>query len=208
MFRLEKDVLHMSQYSHGYEAQSRMRETQRVYDPDPIDLQQVEYQQCYQHAQQSPLQQVPPQQNGAQPLAHHMYVQHVFVYPRNGPDSLSRIAGAFSYIGGWFSALLVLLFMPRNRFTRFHALQSLFLFGGMNVIYIAFFQIGSFWLHTLGFWQFGKLFFFILVLAFVFLNVIAGISWFVGIGGAMSGKYVKLPFVGDLAERLTGGPAR
>jgi hypothetical protein len=32
----------MSQYSHGYEAQSQMGDTQPVYTPDPIDLQQVE----------------------------------------------------------------------------------------------------------------------------------------------------------------------
>jgi uncharacterized membrane protein len=199
----------MSQYSHGYEAHTQKRETQPVYTPDPIDLQQVEYQQNYQYIQQSQLQQrVSPQQNEPQPLAHPTYVQHVFVNPRNEPDSLSKIAGALSYVGGWFSALLVLLFVRHNRFVRFHALQSLFLFGGMNLIYIAFFQITSFWFHTLGFWHVGRPLFLILVLAFVLLNVIAGISWFVGIGGAMIGKYVKLPFVGDLAERLTGGPVR
>jgi uncharacterized membrane protein len=41
---------------------------------------------------------------------------------------------------------------------------------------------------------------------FVLLNVVAAISWFVGISGAMIGKYVKLPFVGDLAEKLAGSP--
>ena len=197
----------MSQYSRGYEPQSQMSEAQPVYAPEPIDLQQVEYQQSYQHVQQPQLQQqVPPQQYGPQPIAYYIYAQPVFVYPRNGPGSLSKIAGAFAYMGGWLSALLVLLFVRGNRFVRFHALQSLFLFAGVNVIDIVVFQIGSFWSHTLGFWYIGKLFFLMLLLTFVLLNVIAGISWFVGIGGAMIGKYVKLPFVGDFAEKMTGGP--
>lgn len=216
----------MSQYSRGYESQSPMGGTQSVYTPgqsqtgeaqpvyapEPIDLQQVEYQRSYQGTQQPLLQQqIPPQQYRPQSMAYPtymypMYVQPVFVYPRNGPDAPSRIASVLSYIGGWFSALLVLLFVRKNRFVRFHALQSLFLFGGMNLIYIAFFRIASFWTHTLGFWHAGRPLFLILVLAFVLLNIIVGISWFVGIVGAMIGKKVKLPFVGNLVERLTGGP--
>ena len=191
----------MSQHSHGYEAQSQRTETQPVYVPEPINLQQLEYQQSFSHTQQ-----VPPQQNWPQPPAYYAYVQPVFVYPLNEPDSLSKIAGFFSYLGGWFSALLVLLFVRHNRFIRFHALQSLFLSGGMTVVYLAFLSVASFWLRELGFWHPGRLFFLLLLLAFALTNLIAAISWCVGIVGALVGKYVKLPFVGDLAERLTGGP--
>jgi uncharacterized membrane protein len=201
----------MSQYSRGYEQQSQTSETQPVYAPDPIDLPQFEYQQSDLHTSESSFQQqipAPPQQNGPQPIAHYTYVQHVFVYPRNEPDSLSKIVGAFSYMGGWFSAILVLLFIRHNRFIRFHALQSLFLFGGMNVIYIIFFTIGSFWFHAMHPWLFGRPFFLFAALAFFLLNVVVGISWLVGIGGAILGKYIKLPFVGDLAEKLTGGSAQ
>jgi uncharacterized membrane protein len=39
------------------------------------------------------------------------------------------------------------------------------------------------------------------IFAFVVVNVVAFVAWFVGMVGAIRGKYVKLPFVGDIAER-------
>ena len=195
------------QYSQGYQRQSQTSEAQPTYTPEPIDMQQFEYQQSYQQTQEGPFQQPPPlQQNGPQPLAHYTYVQHFFVYPRNEPDSLSKFGAAFSYVGGWFTALIVLPFLHRNRFVRFHALQSLLLFGGMTVINIVFARILSFWAHIVHAAHFGTVFFLLLLLALFLLNIIAVISWFVGIGGAMMGKHVKLPFIGDLAEKFSGGP--
>ena len=195
----------MSQYSHGYEQQSHTGEAQPAYSSDPIDLHQFEQQSYGDPPLSSFQQQVPPQQIGPQPVHHYTYVQHVFVYPQNGPDSLSKIAGALSYIGLWFSALILLLFVRNNRFVRFHAFQSLLLFGGMNVIYILFFQFAWFWLDMNHMWHHGWPLFVIVLLGFILLNIIAGIAWFVGTGGAMIGKYVKLPFVGDLAEKFAGG---
>jgi uncharacterized membrane protein len=197
----------MSQYPQGYQHQPQTNETQPAYSPEPIDLQQFEYQQNYQQAQEAPFQPPPLQQGGPQPIAHYTYVQHFFVYPHNEPDTLSKMAGAFSYVGFWFTALIVLPFLYRNRFVRFHALQSLFLFGGMTVINIVFLRIVYFWSHIVHGMHFGVLFFFLLLLALFLLNIIAGISWFVGMGGAIFGKYVKLPFIGDLAEKMAGGPA-
>jgi uncharacterized membrane protein len=195
----------MSQYSHGYEPQSQTGETRPAYAPEPIDLQQFE-QQHYTNPQSSSFQQqVPPQQMGPQPVHHYTYVQHVFVYPQSGPDSLSKIAAALSYLGFWFSALLLLLFVRNNRFVRFHAFQSLLLFGGMNILYIVFFLSAWFWYRTDHMWHYGWPLLLIGLLGFILLNIIAGISWLVGTGGAMIGKYVKLPFVGDLAEKFAGG---
>lgn len=198
----------MSQYSQEYEQQSQTSEAQPVYAPDPIDLQQFEHWQSYMHAQESSFQQqtpIPPRQNESQPIAGYPHGRPVFVYLRNEPDSLSKLAGAFSYVGGWFSAILVLLFVRHNRFIRFHALQSLFLFGGVTAIYTIVFEISAFWPHGEHVRFFGGLFVLFVVLAFLLLNTVVGISWLVGIGGAMMGKYVKLPFVGDLAEKVVGG---
>jgi uncharacterized membrane protein len=204
----------MSQYSRGYEQQPPPDETQTGYTPDPIDLQQFEQQQqSYADPQSSLQQQIPLPQNGPQPFPYYAYMQPVFIQPQpvfmypqkqNEPDSLSKIAGILSYVGLWFSAFLILLFVRNNRFVRFHAFQSLLLFGTMNVVYIVFFLFAWFWANSAGIWHTAPiaLLFVILILAFVMLNVIATISWFVGIGGAMVGKYAKLPFVGDLAEKL------
>src|SRR5260221_12971769 len=48
----------------------------------------------------------------------------------------SRFAAFLSYTSFWLTGLLFLLFENRNRFVRFHALQSLLFFGGVNVLYI------------------------------------------------------------------------
>jgi uncharacterized membrane protein len=36
---------------------------------------------------------------------------------------------------------------------------------------------------------------------FVIMNIIAVVAWFVGVINAFSGKYAKLPLVGDIAEQ-------
>jgi uncharacterized membrane protein len=46
------------------------------------------------------------------------------------------------------------------------------------------------------------------IFAFVLLNIIAFVAWIVGMVGAIRGRYVKLPFVGDLAERVVNRDVR
>jgi uncharacterized membrane protein len=111
----------------------------------------------------------------------------------------SRFAAFLSYTSFWLTGLLFLLFEHRNRFVRFHALQSLLFFGGVNVLYIFLISI---MVHEVPF------FFGLAIFAFVLLNVVAFVAWIVGMVGAIRGKYVKLPFVGDLAERYVNRDVR
>ncbi len=111
----------------------------------------------------------------------------------------SRFAAFLSYTSFWLTGLLFLLFEHRNRFVRFHALQSLLFFGGVNVLYILLISI---MVHEVPF------FFGLAIFAFVLLNVVAFVAWIVGMVGAIRGKYVKLPFVGDLAERYVNRDVR
>jgi uncharacterized membrane protein len=99
---------------------------------------------------------------------------------------------ALCYIGLWLTGFLLLLFGVKDRFVRFHAIQSLLFFGGVNVFYIVLIYIIS---NTIPFIYGFAIF------AFVILNIVALVAWFVGIIGALQGRYVKLPFVGDFAER-------
>jgi uncharacterized membrane protein len=104
----------------------------------------------------------------------------------------SRFAAVLSYTALWLTGLLFLLFERKNRFVRFHAMQSLLFFGGVNVLYI--FLISIMVNEVPFLWGLA-------IFAFVVVNVVAFVAWFAGMVGAIRGKYVKLPFVGDIAER-------
>lgn len=107
-----------------------------------------------------------------------------------------RLAAALCYVGFWLTGLLFVLFVRENKFIRFHAMQSLLFFGGVNVLFVFFISIFSrhfFFFHFLNGFA---------ILAFVLLNIIATVAWLVGLFSALSGKYTKLPFVGDYAERF------
>ena len=46
-----------------------------------------------------------------------------------------NIAAALTYALGWITGAIFLLTEPSNKFVRFHALQSLIVFGGLSLIW-------------------------------------------------------------------------
>ncbi|GCE27454.1 hypothetical protein KDA_29380 [Dictyobacter alpinus] len=119
-----------------------------------------------------------------------------FAFSRPEPTIETRLAAVVSYLVGWLTGLVLILFVKNNRFLRFHAMQSLLFFGGYTVFFIALVRIAEAHVFLLSGFA---------IFAFVMMNIIACIGWFVGIIGAVSGKYVKLPFVGEWAERFVDG---
>lgn len=107
-----------------------------------------------------------------------------------------KVAAALCYAGFWLTGLLFVLFVHNNKFIRFHAMQSLLFFGAVNVLFIA--LVSTFSRHFFFFHFFNGF----AILAFVLVNVIATVAWLVGLFGALSGKYTKLPFVSGYAERF------
>jgi uncharacterized membrane protein len=106
------------------------------------------------------------------------------------------LAAGMCYIGFWVTGLLFLLFEHKNRLVRFHAMQSLLFFGGVSVLYIALIPIMD---KEIPFVSSFAIFF------FVIMNLVACVAWFVGMISAFAGKYTRLPFVGDFAERYING---
>jgi uncharacterized membrane protein len=96
----------------------------------------------------------------------------------------ARTAGVLSYLLGWITGVIFILIERENRFVRFHAMQSILLFGGLNILQ---WIIGA--LHFLSFLSGGL--FIIQIVCWIFLMVKAG-----------QGKYYKLPVIGDYAERF------
>jgi uncharacterized membrane protein len=95
-----------------------------------------------------------------------------------------NVAGLLCYVLGWISGLVFFLIEKENKFVRFHALQSIIVFG---VLFVAGFIIG--WIPIIG-WIINSL-----------IGVLAFILWIVLMVKAYQGEKYKLPWAGNLAEK-------
>ncbi|MBV9713011.1 MAG: hypothetical protein JO011_19080 [Ktedonobacteraceae bacterium] len=113
------------------------------------------------------------------------------------PYSDSRFSAVLSYSFGWLTGLLFILFGGKNRFVRFHALQSLVFFGMINVV-----DFGLVTIMT-RVWHYSDIHILLFgcILFFLLLNFIAFVSWIAVIIQAARGIYFRLPFVGELVAR-------
>ena len=97
-----------------------------------------------------------------------------------------NITALLTYLIGWVSGLVILLLEKDNRFVRFHAMQSILVFGGLTLISIL---IGS------------TLLFFVFLIPL--LNLLGVVLWILLMVKAYQGDFFKLPIIGDQAEKLS-----
>ena len=95
-----------------------------------------------------------------------------------------NVAGLLCYVLGWISGLIFILIEQDNQFVRFHAIQSIFVFG---ILMVAGIILG--WIPVIG----G---FFSWV-----ISIISFILWIVLMVKAFQGTKYKLPWAGDFAEK-------
>ncbi|MBI5614402.1 DUF4870 domain-containing protein [Candidatus Gottesmanbacteria bacterium] len=95
-----------------------------------------------------------------------------------------NLMGAASYLLGFITGIIFLLIEKQNKFVRFHAMQSVILFGGVFVVNMA---LG--FIPILG-WLAGLL-----------LSFASFVFWIVCMWKAFQGEMYKVPYVGDLAEQ-------
>lgn len=97
-----------------------------------------------------------------------------------------NIASGLCYVLGWLSGLIFLLIEKEDKEVRFHAMQSIVVFGGINVLNI------------------------VLSISLVgiplipLLVIIALVLWILLMVKGFQGAQYKLPFAGDLAEKWVG----
>lgn len=96
----------------------------------------------------------------------------------------ANVAGLLCYVGWWVSGLVFILIEKESKFVRFHAIQSIYVFG---VITIAMIVLG--WIPRIG----DVLFWLIWVLGVAL--------WIILMIKAYQGTMFKLPWAGDLAEK-------
>lgn len=107
----------------------------------------------------------------------------------------------FSYLGFCFTGIAFFILKGKRQFVRFHAAQSVFLFGpafaGMLILNILNGMLG--WLPLI-----GGLFSFVFGTLTFIIAVPTVVLWLYLMFNAYRGATVKLPIVGDYAERFAG----
>ena len=98
-----------------------------------------------------------------------------------------NIAALLCYLGIWLTGIVFLIIEQKNRFVRYHAIQSIIVFGVLSIAISVLNNVpfvGWFFSFTIG------------VLTFVL--------WIVLMVSAYKGELYKIPGAGDVAERATG----
>lgn len=95
-----------------------------------------------------------------------------------------NVAGLLCYVVGWISGLIFILIEKENKFVRFHAMQSIVVFGVLTVANIV---LG--WIPFLG-WVLG-----------ILISILAFVLWIILMVKAFQGEKYKLPWAGNFAEK-------
>jgi uncharacterized membrane protein len=96
-----------------------------------------------------------------------------------------NVAAALAYLLGWITGVVFLLTEPKNRFVRFHAMQSTIVFLALNVV---FFLLQA--IPLLG-----------ILLVVFFVIPASALLWLLLMFKAYQGDWFRLPVVGDVAEQ-------
>lgn len=120
--------------------------------------------------------------------------------PDLGKSSMTmdpKLAGLLAYVLGWLTGIIFYVVEKENRFVRFHAYQSILVFGGLTVIHIGLFIVQMILGVALRSTS--------LVLLFSAISGILGliglVLWILLMIKAYQGVWYKLPMVGDMAEK-------
>ncbi len=97
------------------------------------------------------------------------------------------MSGLLCYVLGWISGLAFILIEKESKLVRFHAMQSIIVFGVLTIAFLSLNYIGEIGL-TIG----------------VFLMVLTLALWIVLMVKSYQGTRYKLPWAGNLAEKWAG----
>jgi uncharacterized membrane protein len=111
---------------------------------------------------------------------------------KKGTGLEPNVAGLLCYLFAWVSGLIFFIIEEKDEFVRFHAMQSILLFGAFAVL-----------------WFIGLIFMWVPVVN-VLMWIIWSIVWIIGfvlwivlMVKAYQGERFKLPIVGDMAAKYS-----
>ena len=99
----------------------------------------------------------------------------------------ANVAGLLCYVLGWVSGLVFILIEKESKFVRFHAIQSIYVFGTLTIA-----SIVLSWIPVVG------------VVLTGLISVLSIVLWIILMVKAYQGEMFKLPWAGDLAEKKVG----
>ena len=94
-----------------------------------------------------------------------------------------NVASGLCYLLGWISGLVFILIEQDNRVVRFHAWQSILVFGSLSILAVI-----AGWLPVLG------------GLLAPLVSIVTVVLWIVLLVKAFQGERLSLPVVGHIAE--------
>ncbi len=98
-----------------------------------------------------------------------------------------NIAGLLCYVLGWVSGIVFLLLERESKFVKFHAVQSIIVFGVLSVVNSA-----LDWIPVLG------------LIVGIISGILAFVLWILLMVKASQGERYKIKWAGDYAERWVG----
>ena len=98
-----------------------------------------------------------------------------------------NVAGLLCYVLGWITGIVFLLIEKENKFVRFHAMQSIVVFGALTVI-----SLILTWIPFVG-WIIG-----------VIISILGVVLWILLMVKAYQGERYKVPWAGNMAEKWIG----
>jgi uncharacterized membrane protein len=115
-----------------------------------------------------------------------------------GTGMEENIASLLCYVLGWVTGIIFLIIDKRPT-VRFHAAQSIVVFGGLSIIYyiiLSMFSV-SIAFGTLGMWSFGLVIFWVVRLVFFVL-------WILLMVKAYQRQMFRVPIAANIADSLVG----
>jgi uncharacterized membrane protein len=109
-----------------------------------------------------------------------------------------KVAGLLCYVLGWVTGL-IFYFIDKRPFVRFHAAQSIVVFGGLHIISIV---LGMFFGISL--LAGGLAGFSIGYAVYAVVNLVGLILWILLMVKAYQGDRFRVPVAADIAEKLFG----
>jgi uncharacterized membrane protein len=104
----------------------------------------------------------------------------------------ANVAGLLCYVLGWVSGLVFILIEKENKFVRFHAIQSIVVFGSITVVSIVLSILAVIpWI--------GLIF---AILGWI-IYLLAVVLWIVLMVKAYQGAMFKIPWASNFAEEKT-----
>ena len=115
------------------------------------------------------------------------------------PGMAENVAGFLCYVLGWVTGIIFFL-IDKRPFVRFHAAQSIVVFGGLHVINIVvgiFFGAGFMMMGGLGAFGLGAA-------LYSLINLVAFVLWILLMVKAYQGEKFEVPVAAGIAESFAG----